>query len=115
MDPETLEALKGSIAKWERVVEGGQQENGGPTDCPLCSRFNSQFNKNLTNPPCQGCPVSIRTGQKFCEGSPYDEIEKLEDGGEYVFDSNEEFVSTFRSAAKEELEFLKSLLPRQST
>lgn len=112
MDPETLEALKGSIAKWERVVEGGIKENGGPTDCPLCVRFNSSYNKELEGEPCVGCPVMARTGQKHCGGSPYEAVEELET----EYDSEEEgFESRYRAVAQRELDFLKSLLPRNAT
>jgi len=35
MDIETLKALKGSIKKWERIVEGTGVDEGAD-NCPLC-------------------------------------------------------------------------------
>ena len=61
MNAKTLEALKGSIKKWEKVFDG--EEEG---DCPLCDLFNDDLKDN-----CNGCPIKIRTGKSMCHGSPY--------------------------------------------
>lgn len=86
MDDKTLEALKGSIKKWEGIV-AGTIENQGALNCPLCQLFN-------TSDECDGCPVKERTGEDFCEGSPYYSYEQKVQG-----------------SAQAELDFLKSLLP----
>lgn len=94
MDAKTLAALDGSIKKWEAIV-AGTGIDAGPMNCPLCRLF---FYKG-----CFGCPVSNKTQQDGCSGSPYEEYYDLR-GGECT---NEEL----RDAAKKEVDFLKSLKP----
>lgn len=101
MDAKTLEALRGSIAKWEGIVAGEEVDDGGD-NCPLCQIFNASTDRR--DPACNGCPVRERTGMPFCSGSPYaDAVDAEEDEGA---DSDE-----YRVAAQAELDFLKSLLP----
>ena len=38
MNKETLEALKGSIEKWRKIVEEGDEDRGS-SSCPLCQLF----------------------------------------------------------------------------
>ena len=93
MDAETLEALKGSIAKWEAIVAGTGTDLG-MNNCPLCLRFaTDEYN------PCTGCPVYARTGSVMCEGSPYDDW------------LSAQTLADEERAAQAELDFLKSLLP----
>jgi hypothetical protein len=112
MDAETLEALRGSIAKWEGIV-AGTDKNDGPYNCPLCLKFNSciEGSRNYVEPPtglvvCDGCPVQAATGKNACGGSPY---EAYEEGEDEELDE-EEMISL----AQAELDFLKSLLPGQT-
>lgn len=106
MDAETLEALKGSIRKWEAIAEGTGKDQG-PYNCPLCLKFNSGVDGNeKISDSCLGCPVREKTGFRFCAGSPYasyEEAEELEDDAEMAV--------ALSSAAKAELAFLRSLLP----
>lgn len=113
MAPETLKALQGSIAKWERVVAEGKDGTNW-MDCPLCGLF---YNKN-----CIGCPVRERTGMGLCSGSPFDEYADLllclseelseeDEPGEADFGKHPGVIA----AAKTELDFLKSLLPSNAT
>jgi hypothetical protein len=96
MDSRTLEALKGSIAKWRAIVAGTGEESG-IYDCPLCALFHPRRAPEPTPPaPCAGCPVMERTGQAYCAGSPYDRWDEGDDDA---------------AVAKEELDFLCSLLP----
>lgn len=98
MNPETLEALKGSIEKWRTIVE----ENGydeGTANCPLCRLF--RYND------CVGCPVSAATGNEGCHGSPYDNWFAL-NGHQNKADIPGRFA-----AARAELDFLRSLLPKE--
>lgn len=90
MSPETLAALRGSIAKWQHIVAGTETDQGG-TNCPLCRIFNSLMTPRF----CIGCPVMGRTGRRVCIGSPYEDYLKNE--------------STENAQA--ELDFLISLLP----
>lgn len=96
-DSQTLEALRGSIAKWERIAEG-TATNGGTSDCPLCAIF--------WNFSCEGCPVMKATGKPFCRDTP------LRDhcAARYNDRSDE-----LKATALRELEFLKSLLPTGGT
>lgn len=87
MDAKTLEALKGSVAKWEAIV-AGTGEDHGQMNCPLCYVF--------IIGDCEGCPVMAATGKRFCAGTPYEAY----------------YESAKRSDAADELAFLKSLLPQ---
>ena len=104
MNPETLEALKASIAKWERnqTVQTAKEVDLGPSYCPLCLLFNTYAMKiNESDDNCVGCPVFEKTKKKFCRGTPYDDVEVSR------FTSAEDI----RRLAVKETEFLKSLLP----
>lgn len=93
MDAKTLIALRGSIAKWEGIVQGTVKDEG-PDNCPLCLLF--------YNDDCEGCPVSEATGETCCDDSPYPIYWGIANGqrdGDPV------------AAAQAELDFLKSLLP----
>ena len=96
MAPDTLEALNGSIAKWEAIVAGTGVDKG-VENCPLCKRF--FFNC------CQGCPVND-VGGYGCIGTPYDQWCALE--VDKVTNDEE------REYAQAELNFLKSLLPKEA-
>ena len=108
MDAETLKALKGSIVKWQAIVEGTGVDRG-PDNCPLCQKFN-KFHLGEVGPAtlnmCDGCPVATRTGVHGCRETPYVTFEEHEDDG------NEEGME---DAAKRELAFLISLLPEGET
>lgn len=111
MDAETLEALRGSIAKWEGIV-AGTTTNEGPDNCPLCLRFNSFVNKEAKH-GCRGCPVREKVGMSGCDGTPYEEYEDFE---RRVDDADEDADEKHAIAlAQAELDFLKSLLPKDSS
>lgn len=98
MDAETLEALRGSIAKWEAIVAGTGKDDG-IDNCALCSLFYTPADPtDFMN--CTGCPVMKVTGSMYCDGSPYETYRRTSPG------SVDE-----RDAAIAELDFLKSLLP----
>ena len=88
MDEGTLEALKGSIRKWEAIVNGTGTDEGG-RNCPLCQLF--RYDDDL----CLRCPVMLHTGSDCCIGTPY---RKYRD-------------NKTTENAQAELDFLKSLLP----
>ena len=92
MNSETLEALKGSIGKWEAIVAGTGFDNG-VDNCPLCGLFNND-ETNDSETDCDGCPVAEKSGHKYCGGTPYTQ-----------------FLRWGIKAAQEELDFLRSLLP----
>lgn len=98
MDAGTLEALRGSIAKWEGIVAGTRPDLG-VLNCPLCRKFSV--------PECDGCPVKNATGQVGCHDTPYDYWAVGMDS------ANSRFAPTpeLKVLAQAELDFLKSLLP----
>ena len=100
MTPGALKALRGSIKKWQSVVAGTM----APTDalschtCPLCHLFHDK------SPGwCQGCPVKLTTGLDTCQGTPFYDYHK-------AVKHNDSKAMT--AAARAELAFLRSLLPR---
>lgn len=60
---------------------------------------------------CSGCPVSTRTRQAYCEGSPYEAFEAFETEYFSIQNQDEETKAKYISLAQAELDFLKSLLP----
>lgn len=61
-DKETIEALIGSIKKWEDIILGKGADEGS-ANCPLCKKF------ILSS--CDGCPVKEKTGRNGCSASPW--------------------------------------------
>lgn len=110
MDAGTLEALRGSIAKWQGIVAGTLPDMG-VANCPLCQRF------TVPNDSCRGCPVMQKVGISDCAKTPYTNWSLVcpwpesFDGSE----SNERWAETdaHRRAAQAELDFLISLLPTE--
>ncbi len=104
MDPATLEALRGSIRKWEAIVAGTGTDNG-PDNCPLCRMFHSEyFDDGDDTPCCLGCPVADAVKNTGCAGTPYEDYDNAEP------DSQEQ-----HDHAERELAFLKSLLPKEAS
>jgi hypothetical protein len=101
MDQKTLTALKGSIAKWQAIVDGTGVDHGS-SNCPLCQlfRYSNDYNAGGN---CEGCPVAEEVEDTCCDSTPYQEYATADD-----FDDKEAMAT----AAKKELEFLKSLLPK---
>jgi hypothetical protein len=102
MNKKTLQALKGSIRKWEKIVAGTGVDNGH-CNCPLCKVFPIA---------CLGCPVYEKTGFDDCAESPYqkwmahNETEHSEKYPKKIECSRCKFF------ALKELKFLISLLPK---
>ena len=109
MDNVVIEALRESIKHWERLSTGKRRpsENVGRCDCSLCSLFNREDIPYQFK--CLDCPVYQHTGQMFCEGTPFIRAQEIAEDCE-----KDEPLDTaeFKEAAAEELEFLKSLLPK---
>ena len=107
MDERTLGALRGSIARWERIVAG--EAEGGPSDCQLCELFSDV--DTLADDDCCGCPVREETGKPHCWNTPYDDwwVRShviLNSGLKRVADTPEAV-----KAAEAMRDYLKSLLP----
>jgi hypothetical protein len=91
MDEETLTALRGSIKKWEKIVDGSGIDRG-PHNCPLCRAFYA-YN-------CRGCPVAEAVDDILCAATPYEEWADETDDDQAMI------------LAQQEVDFLKSLLPK---
>ena len=103
MKRETLKALEASIAKWEASATATNIDDvlDGAGSCPLCKLF-------FYDKECVGCPVYEATEKWACKRTPYGKAHK-------TFVSvlrNQKPISDFRKAAKAEVKFLKSLLPK---
>ena len=107
MDKVTLKALKGSIRKWERIVEEKGMDEG-TINCPLCWLYYGSDSGT-----CVGCPVMKKTGLAECKGTPFTD---------WIRHHKEQHLDIFPCAvrceeckklARRELEFLKSLLPKK--
>lgn len=124
MKQETLEALQESIEHWEANVEA---ENWGNVDmsavsCALCAMFALNRRHEIV---CIGCPVQERVKRANCLSTPFhyaamrldhwrdscDRWHVCDDGCEE--EGCMEMRDEFRNAAREEVEFLKSLLPKE--
>lgn len=111
MDNRTLKALKGSIRKWEAIVAGVGYDRG-TANCPLCRLFYDQEGVIPTDDgpvevgSCAGCPVAEHVGANLCDDTPYYEVglglDELATEPEQI------------ARAQAELDFLKSLLPKES-
>jgi hypothetical protein len=102
-------ALKNSIKKWQMIVryfEDNQQapiQTGGPQTCNLCHLYFME--------DCPGCPVFEVTEIGGCEGTPYDEYERLQNHEIFVGENQpKKTVNKMHYLAKKELAFLESLL-----
>ena len=118
MESETEKALRQSIVKWERIAQGVGTEKG-PKNCALCQRF--------LEDDCQSCPVALKGGRDSCGGTPYDvwtraqqsyrmerltriySLDQLKSAG---FLNQAEYKTAVR-IAQEEVDFLRSLLPKK--
>ena len=105
MDAKTLEALQGSIKKWEDIAAGAGQDRGW-ANCPLCLMFNNAEDEERCL-GCRGCPVAT-SGHYYCDGTPYDIWSALP--GRPRVATNLEH----KTVAQAELDFLKSLLPAEA-
>lgn len=95
-----IEALKGSIEKWEGIYNGTSEDNG-IENCLCCIIYNT--NKNA----CKGCPIADKAGECYCDNTPYTEwynYVKIRHGDKVVFDE------TSKQLALDELNFLKDTL-----
>lgn len=99
MNYRALEALKGSIRKWEKIVAGTEGDEG-THNCPLCQEFYRQ--------ECVGCPVYERTGHAACDGSPYQDWASEKWTWGIKAETPEDKLQ-----AQKMLDFLKSLLPSE--
>ena len=108
MKPETLKALRGSIAKWDAIVDSADEFDNGSINCPLCDLF-------LGEGDCLGCPVSEFTGSSGCSLTPYQTWAShlaVDHGLEEHPLHRVEGCAKCLKLAKAERDFLVSLLPK---
>ena len=110
MNPRTLKALKGGIKKWERIVKSTKAEDRGPANCPLCKLF---LYADIGG-SCSPCPIKKKTRVSGCQGSPYrhwvNHHQLIHPG---CFFMRHKGCPDCLRLAKEELEFLRGLLPKR--
>lgn len=97
MTEKALQALKESIEHWEKNVNDPDNATLGLKHCSLCVTF---FYHKTQVERCIGCPVHEKTGKPYCANTPYTVAAELEGRDGFV------------EAAQEELDYLKSLLPK---
>lgn len=100
MDKVTLRALRASIAKWDKIAEG-KGGSRGEKNCALCKLY--------WRDDCERCPVMLRTGKEFCQGTPYEGFGKL--AAYHLTQGEIARTPEAKARAKEEADFLRSLLP----
>lgn len=105
MAPETLAALKGSIRKWQNIIDGKDLDRG-MHNCHLCQKF------AIPNDTCEGCPVYTVTHQERCRFPEFD-VWHRERLFHLLQDTDEDCEA--RKAAAGVRDFLISLLPPGET
>ena len=110
MNKKTLTALRASIKHWEENVAAEEPKDASTRgeDCALCEMF---FDQAPEVPDCAGCPVAEKTGETICGGSPYHRaVSAFQHWGNFPSNENHE---QWREAARAEVRFLRSLLPKK--
>ena len=59
-------------AFWWRGIANGYAVCNGRLTCSLCERF------LVGEGNCEGCPIYQKTGQRGCQGTPYEELAELD-------------------------------------
>lgn len=106
MKPEVVEAIRGSIAKWEGIINGSGVDEG-TDNCPLCAMFLAA--------QCSGCPIRDKMGKSYCRGTPIEVWREL--SLKHFGKSEKRFYAATPVSleiAKTVLQFLKNLLPEES-
>jgi hypothetical protein len=113
MNAKTLKALRDSISHWKRIVgkKTLPDESIYSDSCPLCKLFSSAENPNA-KPFCGGCPVAKKAGMSGCKYTPW-EAAAWEAAVSECYSSGQSSPE-FIKAAKVQLKFLKSLLPKRN-
>jgi len=68
MDAKMLNAIQGSIEKWDRIIKSTKALDRGVDNCPLCKIYDGDVNRIFN---CLGCPVKDKTGRDNCMETPY--------------------------------------------
>jgi hypothetical protein len=115
MDKQTIKATIASAKHWDENSKASTPNMASvfAKDCALCDIY--QGSSVATR--CGGCPVSSRTGELLCKGSPYTKAAKAwRDWSDDVrcnrYFAARESGAKFRSLAARERDYLVSLLPK---
>ena len=108
-------AIDGSVQKWLDIATGHAADQGS-ANCPLCQLF---FWRDDTEDCCWGCPVSKKTGQTGCRGTPYyqfagafyEDLMELAGLSHHPLAPMTAIGPKSQQAALEEAEFLSKLKP----
>lgn len=105
MNAETLKALRKSIEHWEAnsMAETPDGVSTGSDACALCGLF---FKNS-----CAFCPVAVATGCEVCEETPYDMAAYYSEHWKVL--NTPENKLAFQRAAREEVNFLRALVPAE--
>jgi hypothetical protein len=107
MDTKVLEALKGSIKKWEAIInEDGLDKMG--INCPLC-----QYSWIRGNSLCDSCIISEKTSETNCDGTPHEDWVIHQNTAHDTEVYMKICCPECKMLAEKELAFLKSLLPKE--
>jgi hypothetical protein len=119
MEPKVLKALRGSIAKWEKIVLGTGYD-AGSDNCPLCQIFNRDEMEGKDC--CIGCPVMKKTRKRWCEGTPYHAFADMVGKTSPTTISTGTLAWHYRAVTSEQIRaaakmliFLQSLLPNSAS
>jgi len=105
MKREVIKAINESIRKWERIITGVESDKG-QDDCPLCLFFKGDNGES----DCVRCPVYDITMAAFCRFTPYVYwVEHQRKHHAYIV-RWKVHCPECEKLAKNELNFLKSLL-----
>lgn len=113
MNPVALQALEESIQVWEHkldlaITRRVDEISFGRANCPLC-QVNTQY-------MCEGCPVTDAAKAHSCQRTPYGAAYRAVDSYRYFRRIGGDLTEPHRKMVyfvREELEFLKSLLPEE--
>lgn len=111
MEQTTINAIIGSIKKWDCIAQGVGVDKG-TINCPLCKMF---FYKTTLTIRCRKCPVAAKVNVNGCSFTPYSDSRltidttlpdwiKAEAG-------NYGYINKTIDCVEKEIEFLISLLP----
>jgi len=97
------DSLEISIAKWVELAEGNGEDQAD-LNCALCETYKNRKRDHSTD--CAKCPVCLKIGKRYCDGSPYELYVHVET--DFSIDDAER-EEKMRTLATKERDFLISL------
>ena len=111
MNKKARVALLGSIDKWNSILNFGGIDKGG-INCALC-RYSADVDDSFAG-ECASCPVYKRTGEVGCDNTPYEDWTRHQTFEHLKHRDMKVRCPKCSELARDELIFLKSLLPDSS-